>query len=307
VKIDILQISRGPAFKKRKLESPAFLGLCLLCLLCLLFPACQTSPDAKPNRLRKSSPVPMVTVTPLAPLSEAPRTKSQGSQPYHKSWVAGQSVLGRPIHVEQFGSTGPGILLLATIHGNESAGTPLLRRLITELKLSPQLYAGRRVVIVAVVNPDGFAAKSRKNGSGVDLNRNFPAGNFKKGKKNGRRPLTEPESQVIETLLKSTNPAQILSFHQAANMLDYDGPGKSLAQKLAAVSPLPVARMGSLPGSLGSYAGLDLKIPIVTVELPGKASRMTEETLWRNYGPMLLESLSLLHPQQRVEGDALVK
>ena len=31
---------------------------------------------------------------------------------------------------------------------------------------------------------------------------------------------------------------------------------------------LVLRRLGVFPGSLGSYAGLDLKVPVVTIELP---------------------------------------
>ncbi|MDF1665230.1 MAG: DUF2817 domain-containing protein [Planctomycetota bacterium] len=207
------------------------------------------------------------------------------------TWIAGHSVQGRPIEVQSYGESENCLLILATIHGNEFAGTPLMKKFAKVLKAQPELTRDWTLVIVPVVNPDGFAAKKRRNARGVDLNRNFPAGNYKSKGSKDKGPLSEPESQVIDGLLKKYKPQFILSFHQAANLLDYDGPGKELAERLAAVCPLKVSRMGARPGSLGSYAGIELKIPIITVELPGKASRMSEETLWKNYGGLLLEAL----------------
>jgi len=47
---------------------------------------------------------------------------------------------------------------------------------------------------------------------------------------------------------------------------------------------LPVRKLGAKPGSLGSYAGETLRIPIVTFEMPGDASRLDAESLWAKYG-----------------------
>ncbi len=51
-----------------------------------------------------------------APAIDAPRT------------ILGRSVEGRPIYAHVLGTGDETILLIATIHGNESAGTPLLQR-----------------------------------------------------------------------------------------------------------------------------------------------------------------------------------
>ncbi len=57
---------------------------------------------------------------------------------------------------------------------------------------------------------------------------------------------------------------------------------------------LPLERIGSLAGSLGSYAGVSRHIPIVTVELPRSADDLPEEALWERYREMLL--ISICHP-----------
>ena len=62
----------------------------------------------------------------------------------------------------------------------------------------PALLAGRRVVLLPVINPDGMANGSRFNARGIDLNRNFPAENFSGTARHGTRPLCEPESRAIK-------------------------------------------------------------------------------------------------------------
>ncbi len=53
----------------------------------------------------------------------------------------------------------------------------------------------------------------------------------------------------------------------------------------------PVRKLGSKPGSLGSY-GEDNNIPVITLELPEKAHQLSRESLWRKYGPALIASIT---------------
>lgn len=206
--------------------------------------------------------------------------------------TAGTSLEGRPIEYSVHGEGELTVLLLATIHGDEPAGTPLLGRLAEELAGQPPWLAGRRVVLVPVANPDGLARGTRRNARGVDLNRNFPAGNFRGSRRHGDEPLSEPESRALAELIELYAPARILSLHQPADLLDYDGPAAALAAALEGTSPLPVRRLGSRPGSLGSYAGVDLGLPVLTVELPGGAERLAAEELWERYGGLILAAIA---------------
>jgi protein MpaA len=209
-----------------------------------------------------------------------------------EKFVAGNSVEGRPIHCEVFGS-GPDVLMvIATIHGNEAAGTPLVAAFGEWLTAHPAELAGRQVVIVPVANPDGMAASERFNSRGVDLNRNFPAGNWQAAevKLHGESPLSEPESRTLMQLVCRYFPNRIISIHQPLSCVDYDGPAQQLAESMAAACPLPVKKLGGQPGSLGSFVGETLGKPIITLELPEDAG-MDRQELWRVYGDALIAAL----------------
>ncbi|HMP08539.1 MAG TPA: DUF2817 domain-containing protein, partial [Lacipirellulaceae bacterium] len=186
--------------------------------------------------------------------------------------VMGLSLEGRPIHVQVFGDGEDVLWVLATIHGNEAAGTPLVAEFVKWLEAHPEELAGRRVVITPVANPDGFAANQRHNMRDVDLNRNFPAGNFDAAVKTyGTAPLSEPESRVLMQILSRFWPDKVVSIHQPYACVDYDGPSEGLAEAMAAQCKLPVKVVGSRPGSLGSFVGLTLGKPIITLEVPEDA------------------------------------
>ena len=220
--------------------------------------------------------------------------------------VVGKSLDGRPIECQVFGD-GPDVFwIIATIHGNEAAGTPLVAEFVKWLEANPRELEGRKVVIVPIANPDGMADNIRFNKHGVDVNRNFPASNWggtepppaqvKPGetpvavKPPGAIPLSEPESRALMIVLCQHFPNRVVSIHQPLTCIDYDGPADGLAAAMGAKCKLPVKKLGSRPGSLGSFVGLTLEKPIITMELPEDAG-MDGPTLWKEYGQALIAAL----------------
>jgi protein MpaA len=195
------------------------------------------------------------------------------------------------------------MMVIATIHGNEAAGTPLVAAFSEWLAAHPEELEGRRVVIVPIANPDGMAANERFNARGVDLNRNFPAGNWQeaKVKMHGDTPLSEPESRVLMQLVCRYFPDRIISIHQPVNCVDYDGPAQKLAEAMADACPLPVKKLGGRPGSLGSFVGVTLGKPIITWELP-KDAGMDSKKLWNVYGQALIAALRFQQGEGQGEG-----
>lgn len=228
------------------------------------------------------------------------------------SHVVGESLDGRPIECQVYG-TGPDVFwIIATIHGNEAAGTPLVAEFVKWLTENPKELDGKQVVIVPVANPDGFAGNVRFNKHNVDINRNFPASNWGSAepppaqilpgetpvrlKPPGATPLSEPESRALMIVLCQYFPDRVVSIHQPLNCIDWDGPADGLARAMGEKCKLPVNRLGSRPGSLGSFVGLTLEKPIITMELPEDAG-MDGPTLWKEYGEALIAAL-------RYEGEA---
>ena len=148
-----------------------------------------------------------------------------------------------------------------------------------------------RLIIVPVANPDGKQNHSRFNLAGVDLNRNFPADNWHHRRHTGNAPLDQPESRAIFDLLDKYKPSLVISIHQPLGCIDYDGPAENIAAGISPIFGLPVRKLGGKPGSLGSYAGNTLGIPVITLELPREADHLSSEQLWKSYGNGLLTVL----------------
>lgn len=195
----------------------------------------------------------------------------------------GQSVEGRPIVMHQFGDAAARrastVLIFGGIHGNEPTSAGVCRELVAYLKRNPQSVQDRYVVVLPEANPDGLDRRLRTNKNLVDLNRNFPAANWKKTRRSsffgGDAPATEPESKLLIKLIEDLHPARIVSVHSMADPCNnYDGPAEALATLMAAHNGYPVkASIGyPTPGSFGSWAGGDKRIPVITLELPNRAT-----------------------------------
>jgi protein MpaA len=178
----------------------------------------------------------------------------------------------RSLETVVFEGSGGTVLILGGIHGDEPAGADLVELLVAHLEAHPADTCGKRVVIIPRANPDGLAAGTRANARNVDVNRNFCALNFRGSSVHGTSALSEPESRALVAAIATYRPQCIVSVHGPLNCIDPDGgpASEAVARAMVAVSPLPYKDLPALPGSLGSYAGVDLGIAVVTYELGRK-------------------------------------
>jgi protein MpaA len=161
----------------------------------------------------------------------------------------GRSVSDRPIVVFRSGPANAPlkVLVVGAIHGDETAGMRIARRLIA----APPL--GRvELLVVPTINPDGVAAHTRGNGHGVDLNRNFPYRwrPLGGGEYSGPSPLSEPESRAAHRLILREKPDVTIWFHQPFGLIDRPEGNPFAARRFSRLIGLPLVRLlGPYPGS----------------------------------------------------------
>lgn len=217
-----------------------------------------------------ASPVDDPVMTDPEPAAMRPPT-----QPAVTRSIIGQSVNGKPIEmVSVEGDATNAVLILGGIHGNEPTSVDVAESLVGLLEADPALAQGRQVCIIPIANPDGYAQRTRTNSRGIDLNRNFEAANFRPGgRARGATPLSEPESRALAAVIRSLQPRLLISIHsieRGKHCNNYDGPASHVANAMSAHNGyLAKDTIGyPTPGSLGSWAGKDLQIPTITLELP---------------------------------------
>lgn len=167
--------------------------------------------------------------------------------------LIGRSVQGRPIVSVRSGSLGPvfTVLVFGSIHGDETAGMRIGRRLI-----AAGAPPGTELIVVPTVNPDGIAAGTRGNARGVDLNRNFPFAwrPLTGGEYSGPRPLSEPESRAARRLILRIKPEVTIWFHQPFGLVDRPAHNPFAARRFARLIGLPLVSLpGRYPGSASRW------------------------------------------------------
>lgn len=257
-----------------------------------VLPALRISMNA-PLPVSQTARVPSSRLAVAAPLgfratpSRAARSKvSSPSATIERSDV-GRSTEGRLVEATSIGSGHEVVLFIAGLRGTETAGTQLLERLVGQLALNPELLHARRVILVPRANPDGLAVGTRGNAATVDLGRDFPARD-----RVARAAAPQPETQALVNLIKQVQPTRIIALHQPLACIDYAGPARDLAQALSALGALNVNKLDAPAGSLGSWAGLELEIPVVILQLPGGVERHGTDQLWHRYGDLVLRAIS---------------
>lgn len=224
--------------------------------------------------------------------------RSSVTAPVMQTQTLGYSVEGRPIVMHSFGgSTQTGTLIIAGIHGDEPTGITVAEELVRLLGRGGISDVEWPVAIIPIANPDGARRGRRTNARQVDINRNFPAGNWAKNRRGpyhgGAAPLSEPETLAIHDAVETLKPRRIISIHsitRGRHCNNFDGPGEELAIRMARHNGYPVkATIGyPTPGSFGSWAGGDLQIPVITLELPRD---LPGDAAWEINREALLEAL----------------
>ena len=213
--------------------------------------------------------------------------------------TGGYTVQGRPILMREYLPLSPRrpqarVLLVGGIHGDEYSSFSVVFRWMRTLKKHHSGAFHWR--IVPGLNLDGLNAGPavRTNANGIDLNRNFPTPNWHENKEEywvrftgsdprrfpGDAPLSEPESQWLFNEIETFKPDAIVALHAPFGVLDFDGPSHTPPHHLGY---LYLNRLGTYPGSLGNYAGVQEGIPVITMELPHAGIMPTEkqsEQVW---------------------------
>jgi len=136
-----------------------------------------------------------------------------------EKWIIGQSVEGRDITAIVIGKGNRYAIIDGCIHGNEKTATFSCLRtaeLLIEYYRSDQYWNTKlnqyTIIIIPVLNPDGFTRGSRTNANGVDLNRQFPPGGT----------TTEPEAWALRWLMGNYTPTIYINVHEGYHWYPLD-------------------------------------------------------------------------------------
>ena len=128
--------------------------------------------------------------------------------------LLGFSVQGRAIFAYHVGEAHihPINLIVGQMHGDEKAGVTLARSVVNAQRSVEDI----NLWIIPTMNPDGYAANTRQNAHGVDLNRNWPDkwAHLDPPYYSGTKPLSEPETRAMSAFLWWLKPDYLVVLHQ---------------------------------------------------------------------------------------------
>jgi protein MpaA len=195
----------------------------------------------------------------------------------------GHSVQGRAIRPVVLGDPGAvrRMLVVGCIHGNEPAGMAITRRLV-----AAGAPRGTEIVVVQALNPDECGRGVRGNAHGVDLNRNFPSNWARIGRPgayqySGPRPLSEPETRYVVSLIEALRPQVTIWFHQHEDVVRAWGQSVATARRFAALAHFPYRSIEWPYGTAANWQ--NHKFPgtaSFVVELPAGAVPESQLGVW---------------------------
>lgn len=230
--------------------------------------------------------------TKAAPTAPATRASS-----IPVAWeVFGRTVENRVLEFAQFGSGPKRVLVVGGLRGDEPEGVAMAQALAEHLTRFPQRIDDVRITIVRDPNPDGRTRRWPGNARGVELDRNFPAKNWRAAISDrpvsGHMSDSELETRALVDLLADVQPDRVIVLGTSAQQttLSYTGPADQLAVQLAPelLAALAPYDLGRSAGSLASLTGIDRKIPTLWI---GFAPRSTADAIWSAHRRGLLTAV----------------
>jgi predicted deacylase len=194
-------------------------------------------------------------------------------------------------------------MFTGAIHGNEVSTRSLMNRWVDDLEANARsIPAGRSVIVIPQINPDGVASGTRTNGRNVDLNRNFGTSDWKTDITDvnnrpfpgggGSGPMSEPETQAIASFVSRMRPSLVLSYHSIGGLLAANQYGRSnaLASTYSQLSGYrnTTGQTGdtfeySISGTADDYYGERLGIGSILIELGSHTNaqfNLNQKAMW---------------------------
>lgn len=209
----------------------------------------------------------------------------------------GETKLNLPIHAFRFKAPALAekkahVLIIGGVHGDEPEGVVAARALLENFRLRYNLDLN--ITLIPEFNPEGVLLKTRGNSNKVDLNRNLPTRDWSPVAATeryhpGPSALSEKENQALVTWIKQNPVSLIISLHSWKPMLNTNGDipeARIIAQHTGYVIEPDIGY--PTPGSLGTFAGLENKIPTLTYEIERD---LAFDQIIRVHVPALLEGL----------------
>jgi len=225
-------------------------------------------------------------------------------QPWHFCWEKNfQSTEGRSIETMRIGNGPFRTLVVGSVHGNEPTAVAVVEELARYLGNQFDRWDRVNVHLIRTPNPDGFGRQVRLNSRGIDLNRNFPSGDFRvlRHLHSGPAAASEIETAAVVRLIDGFRPQRVIHIKSTRNQFGWALCNRRAHALAAMLSQFRNLQVGALeehltPGSLESYSSGSLSLETVTIAIPHAPGT---DAIWREYRNVLLAAAAYVNPIRR--------
>ncbi len=190
------------------------------------------------------------------------------------------------------------IYLIAGLHGDSYESIYVLDKLYYWLN-HEHTMEDLPLIIIPILNIDGYVRQTRENSRDCDLNTNFPteiASEFTKS----QIFLSEPETQFVSQLFKKYRPGLIINLMTHAHpFITFEGEANSVATFLSKLNSYPTKTEKIFDrGTLCHYAWHYFHAPAVNILFPKIHDELSLDEIWK-HNEMCLKKLFLSEVLQR--------
>lgn len=180
--------------------------------------------------------------------------------------LLGRSFLGNEIYSIKIGTGSQNILIWSQMHGNETSGTramfDVLEFLHSEKEEVKILLEKITLHFIPMLNPDGANTYSRRNGYGIDLNRDFLQ-------------ESSPEIKILKKHVEFLQPSFLFNLHDQRSIFNVGKTPKSSC--LSFLSPSADENRSLTPHRIKAMGIIDEIFSELSALIPGHISRFSDE------------------------------
>jgi len=184
------------------------------------------------------------------------------------------------------------IYLIAGLHGDSYESIFVLEKLFQWLN-HEHTMEDLPLVVIPILNVDGYMRQTRENARDCDLNTNFPT-EIKSEFSKSQNFLSEPETHFLSHLFKKYRPGLVLNLMTHAQPgITYEGEAHSVATFISKLNSYTTKTEKIFDrGTLCHYGWHYFHAPVVNILFPKMHDELTLEEIWK-HNEMSLKKLFL--------------
>lgn len=174
------------------------------------------------------------------------------------------------------------IYLFAGLHGDSVESIYVLDKLFSWLNQEHSME-DLPLIVVPILNVDGYVRQNRENSRNFDLNTNFPTDVPSEFTKT-QIFLSEPETQFVSQLFKKYRPALVINLMtHSYPVITFEGDAHSVVSFISKLNSYPTKTEKIFDrGTLCHYGWHYFHAPVVNISFPKMNDELSLEEIWKH-------------------------